>query len=191
MIFSDETWATTDPMWKQWATVHDTEDPESFALLRRKPHGWMFWGAFAGGIKGPGFVWEKEWGGIDTAKYLFFILPMIVAFFREHRLSLFQHDNAPAHKARETRLTLELLRVPVLRWPAYSPDLNPIENVWFWMKDWVESHFDVQSLEPMELRAAVWAAWEAVPGEWLKQLAHSMPRRLQLVIERNGESIKY
>lgn len=55
VIFSDETWATNNPMWKRWITVHDTEDPRTWALLRQKPHGWMFWGCFAGRHKGPGF----------------------------------------------------------------------------------------------------------------------------------------
>lgn len=37
VIFSDETWATNDPMWKQWITVWDDEDPEDWALLCRNP----------------------------------------------------------------------------------------------------------------------------------------------------------
>ncbi|KAK3358067.1 hypothetical protein B0T25DRAFT_540878, partial [Lasiosphaeria hispida] len=55
-LFSDETWATNLHMWKQWITIHHTEDPEAWALLRQKPHGWMFWSSFAGCVKGPGFI---------------------------------------------------------------------------------------------------------------------------------------
>jgi hypothetical protein len=70
-------------IWKKWVTIHDSEDIESFALVRTKPHGWMFWGSFAGSEKGPCFFWEKEWGGIDALKYQRFIIPHVQAFMEE------------------------------------------------------------------------------------------------------------
>lgn len=88
-------------MWKQWVTLDEDDDPTNFALARRKPHGWMFWGSFAGRRKGPCFFWEKEFGGITTQKYVFFILPMVAAFCWEYHL-VFQHDNAPSHRAKDT-----------------------------------------------------------------------------------------
>ncbi len=181
--FSDETWATTDPLWKRRITIHDTEDPESFALLRRKPHGWMFWGQFAGRQKGVGFFWEKEWGGISAHKYTFLVVPLIARFYRDSGLRIYQQDNAPSHAAKITRETFRTLGIKTLQWPPpNSPDLNPIENVWFWLKDWVERNYNIQGLKPPELRLAVEAAWEAVPEEFLLLLAHSMVGRLQTVI---------
>ena len=89
--FSDETWATNDPMWKKWITIHDTEDPETWALLRRKPHGWMVWEQFAGRRKGPGFFWEKEYGGITAEKYIHHILPLVHQFLTENpEITVFQ-----------------------------------------------------------------------------------------------------
>ena len=128
-------------MWKKWVTIHDTEDPTTFTLLRRKPHGWMFWGSFAGGKKGPCFFWEKEYGGINAEKYVSLILPLVYTFYLTAGCSLFQQDNAPSHRANYTRQTIAEIGINLLRWPANSPDLNPIENVWFWMKAWIESHY--------------------------------------------------
>jgi len=56
-------------MWKKWVIIYDLEDIESFAFVWKKPYGWMFWGSFAGGQKGPCFFWEKEYGGITGEKY--------------------------------------------------------------------------------------------------------------------------
>ncbi len=43
---------------------------------------------------------------------------------------IFQQDLAPAHTAKSTKSWLNDHSVGVLDWPANSPDLSPIENLW-------------------------------------------------------------
>ena len=43
---------------------------------------------------------------------------------------VFQDDNAPAHRARTITNYFEQQGMEHLEWPAVSPDMNPIENVW-------------------------------------------------------------
>ncbi len=46
------------------------------------------------------------------------------------RRRVFQQDNAKPHTAAITAAWLRSRRVRVLNWPACSPDLSPIENIW-------------------------------------------------------------
>lgn len=178
-------------MWKRWITLYDTEDPESWAILRQQGHGWMFWGSFTGRNKGPCLFWEKELGSIDAGKYCQYILPLVQDYVRPYSNVWFQHDNAPSHRALDTQCTLAEMMIRLIVWPPYSPDLNPIENVWHWMKSWIELHYDIQSLNAVHLRIAITAAWRAVPEDFLETLARSMPRRLREIIRTGGERIHY
>lgn len=82
------------------------------------------------------------------------------------------------------------------KWPRYSPDLNLIEHVWDWMKDYIEEHYyktryDPASISFEELRRIVWEAWEAVPESFIEDLVNSWWRRCQVVIDACGGPTKY
>ncbi len=86
---------------------------------------------------------------------------------------IFQQDLAPAHTAKSTKSWFNDHGVTVLDWPANSPDLNPIENLWGIVKRKMR---DTRSNNADELKATVNETWASIPPQQCHKLITSMPR---------------
>jgi len=76
-------------------------------------------------------------------------------------------------------------------WPAYSPDLNPIETVRNKMKDYIMRKYPDYHTSYEKLRSAVQEAWDAIGAEELLALGRETPERCQAVIDAEGRHTKY
>ncbi|GFS59164.1 transposable element Tcb1 transposase [Trichonephila clavipes] len=73
----------------------------------------------------------------------------------------------------------------LLPWLARSPDLSPIENMWFMVAQPL-TQITPSAATPDQLWQRVEVAWSAVPQDHIQSLFESMPRRVAAVISNNG-----
>lgn len=95
----------------------------------------------------------------------------------------FQQDNDPKHKSKLIQGWLAQQGIDCIEWPPYSPDLNPIENLWANLKKRVEKS-NVRTVE--ELKEAVVKHWQETDTELTRKLVQSMPARLNAVVQNQG-----
>jgi ketohexokinase/beta-glucosidase len=100
-------------------------------------------------------------------------------------------DGAPGHSAKDTKDDLNERGIYAIFWPAFSPDLNPIETVWDRMKDYIEMHHPDYHSSYDKLRRVVKEAWEAIGADELLALVREMPARCKAVIDAEGGYTKY
>jgi hypothetical protein len=141
------------------------------------------WGCIGHSYKSPLVICGSSIKAPDYINILDgFLLPDLVPGFT------FQQDNARPHTAHMTTNWLEGNCVDVLPWPAYSPDLNPIENLWGLMTITIfKSGKQCTTVE--ELQDVVLATRLAVDQESINRMIASIPGRLQAVVDAHGYTI--
>lgn len=101
---------------------------------------------------------------------------------------IFQHDNDPKHTAGIVTNWLNRKQVKRLKWPPFSPDLNPIEHLW----DEVERRMKKeQPRNVKDLRECLTRVWNGIEVAVLKKLVDSVPNRLNEAIRMKGYPTRY
>jgi len=177
-----------------WVTRRPGEEYDDDCLVPKfsKHATIMVWGAILGGRKCAPVLWDKDnWGTITARSYVDNVLiPVLQPFWQResehaaHPLWLME-DGASAHRAHYTRRIQEQYGIPKLNRPPASPDLNPIENVWFLLKDRLNKRYPrPQGLE--EMGQAIREEWEGISEAHLLRFVDSMPERIQAIIAASG-----
>lgn len=149
----------------------------------------MIWAAFSAfGKSTLAFVDNR----MNSAGYQAILEEHLLPYLRRFRAAklIFQQDNASVHASASTKQWLKDKKILVLEWPARSPDINPIENLWGQLVR--DIYADCRQFNSVnELKTAITQAWDRVTAKQLMDLANSMPKRVNLLIKGGGKPIKY
>ncbi|GFT06548.1 transposable element Tcb1 transposase [Trichonephila clavipes] len=130
-------------------------------------------------------------GNLNSTRYINEVLqPQAIPFLQGLPGAVFQQDNAHPHVAKTVKSNLDSQQVQLLPWPAYSPDMSPIEHVW----DIVGRRL-TRYLRPVASTDELWlriqTIWNTLPQADIQNLFKSMPRRVAAFIAARGGHTKY
>ena len=196
VIFSDEKWFLRTTHRRHWVRYNPRHHPPETLETPKKhhPRRLMVWGCFS--YNGCGRLYRIN-GSVNSEEYCRILTHALLPSATELELSspfIFQQDNAKPHTSRKTMTYFDELAIDetlyLMEWPAQSPDLNPIENLW--------SIFDQRvgertMLTDNELWEILEKTWDEISkdAKLLRSLIDSMPHRIKAVIESEGGPTKY
>ncbi len=191
VLFSDESkfcisFGNQGP--RVWRKSGEAQNPCCLKSSVKFPQSVMIWAAMSSAGVGPlCFLKSTVNAAIYQEILEHFMLPSADKLYGDADF-IFQQDLAPAHTAKGTKSWFNDHGVTVLDWPANSPDLNPIENLWGIVKRKMR---DTRPNNADELKATVKETWASIPPQQCHKLITSMPRRIEAVIKAKGAPTKY
>lgn len=156
----------------------------------------MIWGAIGYGFKSKLVFLKKSEGhrGIDSQAYADQVLSAVVIplleGLEEHKDDiLFMEDGAPIHKRYATKVRLGA-GIHGFIWPPSSPDFNPIEKVWRWMKMRI-TQMEIFPTTVEDLEKALQDLWDELDPAHFMHHIDNMPAKMAECIKQKGMSTKY
>ncbi len=175
VLFSDESkfcisFGNQGP--RVWRKSGEAHNPCCLKSSVKFPQSVMIWAAMSSAGVGPlCFLKSTVNAAIYQEILEHFMLPSADKLYGDADF-IFQQDLAPAHTAKGTKSWFNDHGVTVLVWPANSPDLNPIENLWGIVKRKMR---DTRPNNADELKATVKETWASIPPQQCHKLISSMP----------------
>ncbi len=191
VLFSDESklcisFGNQGP--RVWRKSGEAQNPCCLKSSVKFPQSVMIWAAMSSAGVGPlCFLKSTVNAAIYQEILEHFMLPSADNLYGDADF-IFQQDLAPAHTAKGTKSWFNDHGVTVLDWPANSPDLNPIENLWGIVKRKIR---DTRPNNADDLKATVKETWASIPPQQCHKLITSMPRRIEAVIKAKGAPTKF
>lgn len=183
VIFTDESTVVLDLSKKGIWRKRGFHPPSSFFTQDHHPIQVMVWGAI--GPKGFRTNLIKCPDSLTAYNYCKLLADNHV-FFQCSRLGhyIWQQDGAPSHRA-----VADLIKnhVPdMIIWPAYSPDLSPIEQVWAYLKQKLRG---ISFNTADELFERLQIEWQNIPNSMIHNFWESYYARAKVCNDLNGQSL--
>jgi transposase len=151
----------------------------------------MVWGCIT--ARGVGRLCRID-GTMTAVKYTEILEDGLLGTLQDRKMRssdfIFQHDNDPKHTSRHTKAWLSNHNLQVLPWPANSPDMNIIENLWEYLDRKVRAR-SVLPCNSEDLWLALKEEWEQIGQDVIDKLYDSLPARVEELIVARGGNTKY
>jgi transposase len=162
----------------------------------------MIWGAIGYDFRSSLITMHAEPGcrGISQKAYYNQVLggPLAVIYSREKLFdpcTFVVEDNAPIHGKKKKGAICNILREELdiysIPWPPSSPDLNPIEWVWRYIKQRIRKYRPYGGWAIGDLKQMVYTIWNRMSPRVYRKVIREMPERIQEVIRREGGATLY
>ena len=99
-----------------------------------------------------------------------------------------QMDNARIHWTLDALRFYKENKILVIDWPAYSPDLNSIENVWTYIKGKLSGR---KFISMKQIETEIIKIWESIPKIQIEKTCESIYERIGDCIEMKGGLTNY
>lgn len=158
--------------------------------LKRKvkfPASLMIWGCMS--AQGVGRLQFID-GTVNAEKYKSILEESLLPSIPKLKLRnsfTFQQDGASCHTAKTTMAWLKSKKIPTMSWPSSSPDLSPIETLWWKMKKLRKD----PSRSKADLKEKLSCVWNGITPEECRELVDSMPFRIKAVLDAKGDATKW
>jgi transposase len=134
-------------------------------------------------------------GGYSSQSYIQALTEGLLPYCRPSQQ--FMQNNARVHTSHRTRAFLAEHHITPITWPAYSPDLNPIEHLWYHLKKsmyrcYPQYNNYMRAIEEWDgFCRALKECWRRIPGALIRSLILRMPRRVHACKRAHGWQTKY
>lgn len=190
VIFSDESFvqlfSNTLKLWTPKGVIRENPSVKDRTKV-------MFWGAFSQKERSElHFIEGRMTGQVYKGILEQHVVPLLKRLNKgstsRRKGWMFQQDNDPKHTCKLVAAYIKENGLEVMEWPPYSPDLNPIENLWSIVKQKVYKRYPKNH---NELKAFLVEEWKAIGQSTIDNLIASMVKRCELVIQNKGGRIPY
>ena len=130
-------------------------------------------------------------GNMDAVRYQQILESSLVPFIQScypagHR---FQQDNDPKHTSGYIEEYFKSRKINWWRTPPESPDLNPIENVWGSLKQYLRNTFKPKNLS--ELQEGIQRFWQTLTPQVCQRYINHLHKVIPKILEVDGEPSGY
>jgi transposase len=151
----------------------------------------FIWGCIT--AQGTGYATRID-GGMDAELYTKILddelLQTLKLFKLDKKKIIFQQDGDSKHTSKAATQWFKNNNIEVLPWPAQSPDLNPMEHLWWYLKRQLAS-YETEPISMHQLWERVEVEWDKIPAQVCIDLVESMPSRIAAVLKAKGGYTKY